>query len=240
MPADRGIAHGGDHVVAMAAEHEGGDVFDRDVEFLREEMTESRGVEHARHADDAVGRKTGGLLQRPHHRVERIGDADDEGVGRMRLDAGADRVHHLQVDAEQVVAAHAGLARHAGGDDDHVGAGDVGVGTRPRQLRVEALDRPGFGEVERLALRNAVDDVEQHDVAEFLHARPDAPASRRSGPPRSGQSSFAPWASSLVLAALRAARYGRCYRPIGLLVQAELLAKRGIRSGNMRMRPRTA
>ena len=87
----------------------------------------------------------------------------------MRLDAGADRVHHLQVDAEQVVAAHAGLPRHAGGDDDHVRAGDVGVGTRPRQLRVEALDRPGFGDVERLALRNAVDDVEEDDVAQFLH-----------------------------------------------------------------------
>ena len=88
--------------------------------------------------------------------------------GRMRLDAVADRVHHLQIDAEQVVAAHAGLARHAGGDDDDVGAGDVGVGARARELGVEALDRPGFGEIERLALRHAVDDVEQDDVAQFL------------------------------------------------------------------------
>ena len=108
------------------------------------------------------------FLQRPDHRVERIGDADDESVGRMRLDAGADRVHHLEIDAEQVVAAHAGLARHAGGDDDDVGAGDVGVGTGPRQLGVEAVDRRGFGEIERLALRNAVDDVEENDVAQFL------------------------------------------------------------------------
>ena len=41
-------------------------------------------------------------------------------------------VHHLEVDAEQIVAAHAGLARHAGGDDAHVGALDrlvvVGAG----------------------------------------------------------------------------------------------------------------
>ena len=58
-----------------------------------------------------------GLVQRPDHGVERIGDADDEGVGRVLLDALADRLHHLEVDAEQVVAAHAGLARHAGGDD---------------------------------------------------------------------------------------------------------------------------
>ena len=52
--------------------------------------------------------------------------------GRVLLDAGADLLHHLEIDAEQIVAAHAGLARHAGGDDADVGAVDrrVGVGAR--------------------------------------------------------------------------------------------------------------
>ena len=95
----------------------------------------------------------------------------DEGVGRVRLEAGADRLHHLEIDAEQVVAAHAGLARHAGGDDDDVGAGDRRIVARAGELGVEALDRAGFGEIERLALRHAVDDVEQDDVAEFLERR---------------------------------------------------------------------
>ena len=36
------------------------------------------------------------------------------------------------VDGEQILAAHAGLARHAGGDDDDVGAGDVGASRRCR------------------------------------------------------------------------------------------------------------
>ena len=40
----------------------------------------------------------------------------------------------------------------------------------PVDLGVEAFDRRGFGEVERLALRDAFDDVEQHDVAQFLQA----------------------------------------------------------------------
>ena len=31
--------------------------------------------------------------------------------GRVFLDAGADLLHHLEVDLEEVVAAHAGLAR---------------------------------------------------------------------------------------------------------------------------------
>ena len=40
----------------------------------------------------------------------------------------------------------------------------------PDELGVEALDRRGLDEVERLALRDAFGDVEQHDVAELLEA----------------------------------------------------------------------
>ena len=152
----------------MAAEHEGGDVLDRDVHLLGQEMAEARAVEHAGHADDHVMRQAGELAQRPHHRVERIGDADDEGVRAIGLDALADRRHHLEIDAEQIVAAHARLARHAGGDDHDIGARDVGVGVGALELRVEAFDRAGLGDVERLALRQALHDVEQHDVAQLL------------------------------------------------------------------------
>ena len=90
--------------------------------------------------------------------------------GRMLLDAVSDRFHDLEVDADQIVAAHAGLARHAGGDDDHVGAGDIGVVVRALVLGIEPVDRRGFGDVETLALRNTFRDVEEHDVAEFLQA----------------------------------------------------------------------
>ena len=40
----------------------------------------------------------------------------------------------------------------------------------PVKLGVEVVDRRGLRDVERLALRNAFDDVEQHDVAELLEA----------------------------------------------------------------------
>ncbi len=126
--------------------------------------------ENAGHADDLFGLEAGELLQRPHHRVERVGDADHEGVGRMLLDAVADGFHDLEVDADEVVAAHAGLAGHARRHDDHVRAGDVRVIVGALVLGVEAVDRRGFGDVETLALGNAFRDVEQHDVAEFLQA----------------------------------------------------------------------
>ena len=141
----------------------------RDPELLGEEVAEARAVEHAGHADDHVVRKAREFAQRPDHRVERIGDADDEGVGRMLTNAFADRLHHLQIDAEQIVAAHAGLAGDSGGDDAHVGALDVGIIRRALQLGVEVVDRPGLGDVERLALGHPLDDVEQDDVAELAH-----------------------------------------------------------------------
>ena len=40
----------------------------------------------------------------------------------------------------------------------------VGAGV----MRIEAVDRRGLGDVERLALRHALRDVEHHDVTEFL------------------------------------------------------------------------
>ena len=73
------------------------------------------------------GGKPDGLAQCPNHRVERVGDADHEGLGGVLLDALADRLHHLGVDADEVVAAHAGLARDASGDDDNIRAFDVGI-----------------------------------------------------------------------------------------------------------------
>jgi hypothetical protein len=113
-------------------------------------------------------REAGEFAQSPDHRVERVGDADNEGVRGMLLDALADGLHDLEVDAEQIVAAHARLARHAGGDDDHIGAGDVGIVVRALEIGVEALDWTALRNVESLALRNALGDVEQDDVAHFL------------------------------------------------------------------------
>ena len=110
-------------------------------------------------------------MQSPDHRIERIGDADDKGVRRILLDAGADRFHDLEVDAEQIVAAHPGLARHAGRHDDDIGAGDRLIAIRPRERRIETVDRTGLGKIERLALRRPFRDVEENDVAELLQRR---------------------------------------------------------------------
>ena len=44
----------------------------------------------------------------------------------------------------------------------------IGIGAG--QLGVEAVDRGGLGDVERLALRNALRDIEHHDIAKFFQS----------------------------------------------------------------------
>ena len=72
------------------------------------------------------------------------------------------------IDTDQIIAAHAGLARHACGHEDNVRAGDVGVVVGALHVGVEAFRGAGFGDVECLALRDTFGNVEHDDVTEVL------------------------------------------------------------------------
>ncbi|MNT81291.1 hypothetical protein D3C72_2208710 [compost metagenome] len=85
--------------------------------------------------------QTGELLQSPNHRIERVGDADDESVGSVFLDACADLFHDLQVDTKKIVAAHARLTRHTSGYDDNVCAFDCGIVICTGELRIKTVNR---------------------------------------------------------------------------------------------------
>ena len=167
----RGITDGGNHVVAVSAQNKRGDALDGDIEFLGEKIAKTRGIEHSRHADHLVGGKARAFLQRPDDDVERVGDADDEGVWSVFLDARADLGDDAQIDGKEVVAAHSGLAWHARGDDDDIRALDQSVIVSACHFGVRAMDRAGLREIKRLAARHPADDIEQGDVAELFHAR---------------------------------------------------------------------
>ena len=152
----------------MTAQHKGRHVLHRDVEFLGQEVAEARAVEHTGHAADLFRRQARELLQRPDHRVERVGDADDKGVGRIVADTFADGLHDLEVDAQEVIAAHARLARDTGGDDADIGARDVGVVVGALELGVEFLRRARLGNIQGFALWGSFGDVKEDDVAEFF------------------------------------------------------------------------
>src|SRR5690606_13261098 len=125
--AHRAVLDHRHHVVAVAAQHEGPHVAHRHAELLGHEVAEPAGVEHPGHPHHVALGAAGDLEHRVHHRVERVADHDDEGVGAGRLQVGGDVRHDLDVGVQQVVAAHARLAGDAGGDDHHVGPGHVVV-----------------------------------------------------------------------------------------------------------------
>ena len=77
-----------------------------------------------------------------------------------------DRPDDARVLREQVVAAHPGLAGEARGDDDDVAARGVGVVVRADHPGVVPDDRRRLGQVEALALGQALDDVDEDDVGE--------------------------------------------------------------------------
>src|SRR6185437_14777254 len=171
-PSYRGVAGQGHHSIAVAAEDERGHVLHADFQFFGNEGAEARGVEHAGHADYALALELTDLERRLRHRVERIGDHDQDAVGRVR-DHFADHVlHDLVVSVEQIVAAHARLPRNAGGDDHDVRVGGIGVIVGAENVRVPLFDRHRFQEIEAFALGHAFDDVDENNVRELFRGDP--------------------------------------------------------------------
>src|SRR5229473_7715478 len=157
-----GIARKRDHGVAVSTEDEGGYVLDADFEFHGDKSAEAGGVEHARHADDALTRKAAHLIGGLRHGVERIGDDDEDAVRRVVHDLADYVVHNFVVGIQKVVAAHAGLARNSGGDDDNVGASGVGVVVCADNIGIALLDRHGLVRVETFSLGDALHDVDEN------------------------------------------------------------------------------
>ena len=105
------------------------------------------------------------------HGVERIGDHDDDAVGRVLDDLFDDSFDDVVVGFEEIVAAHAGLARKTGGDDDDIAVGGAGIiagrGGDAGGVSVGFGDGRGFDHVESFAGWRAIENVGKDDVGEF-------------------------------------------------------------------------
>ena len=169
---DGRVAGERDHGVTVAAEDEGGDVFDADMQFFRDEGAEACGVKDACHSDDALTVEAGLLEGCLGHGIERVGDDDEDGFRRLRNNFRHHVGHDLVVGVEQVVAAHSWLAGQAGGDDDDVGVGGIGVVVGASDVDIAFFDGHGFEQVKRLPLGNALGDVDENNVGQFLGGDP--------------------------------------------------------------------
>src|SRR6185503_19591058 len=162
--ADRRRGHHGHHLVAVAAEHHGGHVLDRGAGLPGDEGREAGRVEDAGHAEDALLGTAGRALGHVTHRVERVRDDDQDRVRRGRDHLLGDLADDLLVRGHEVVAAHPGRAWQSGSDHDYLRARGLLVAVRADDVGLVAEHRAHLVDVERLALRQALLDVDEHDV----------------------------------------------------------------------------
>ena len=99
----------------------------------------------------------------------RVREDDEDSVGAVRNDLLRHAAHDGGVLGEEVVAAHARLARKPGRDHRDVGAFRKAVVVTADECRVEAVDGRAFPEVERLALGHAFHDVDEGDFVDDVH-----------------------------------------------------------------------
>ena len=148
------------------------DVTDRNIQFLGNESPETSRIEYTGHSDDAVFGELRHHQRHLRHGIERIGNGDDDCVRRLRNHFLGHFLDDRVILEHEVVAAHAGLTGQACCDDHHVGTGGRAVIVRAGQGYVVTFDRSGLKQVEGLALWNALHEVHEDDVAEFLFGSP--------------------------------------------------------------------
>ena len=72
----------------------------------------------------------------------------------------------MAVGAKQVVPAHARLARDTRRHDTDIGAGDIFILVGASHIAVKPFNRAGVRKIESFTLRQAIDDIEQHHIAQ--------------------------------------------------------------------------
>src|SRR5262249_21972126 len=133
---------------------------------------ETAGFEFHRHADYAFPRKSTELISSLRHRIERVRDHNQDAIRGVLHHFAHYGLHDPVIRVEQIVAAHAGLARDAGGNDDDVGIRRIFVVVRATDVGVTFFDRHRLKQVEALPLWHTLDYVDQDDVRQFLGRDP--------------------------------------------------------------------
>ena len=131
--------------------------------FSQERLVSSR-VENSRHSDHVRGRESGLFLHEVHHRVERIGDNDNERAWGVLFDTSSDLLDDVGVGLHEIITAHAGLTRKSRGHYTDVSARDIGDIVRSGYLEVETEYRREVREVECLSLRHPINHVKENYV----------------------------------------------------------------------------
>ena len=157
----------------MTAQHHCGYVIDRDVEFLRDKGAEAGGIQNASHADDAVFGEFGNHQCHMRHGIQRIGDHDDNRVGRNGDGLLSGGLDDFVVGEQKIVAAHTRFTGEAGRDDDDIRSGGGGVIVGAGDGNIKAFHGTGLQQVKAFPLGDTFGDVKKDDIAQFLFGGPE-------------------------------------------------------------------
>ena len=169
---DCGVADERDHQVAVTAKNEAAHVLHAHLQFLGNEALETAGIQNPSHADDPFAVETRQFISSLHHRIQRVGDYDENRLRRVSNHILDHIGHDLEIGVQQIVAAHAGLSRKAGRDNHDVAVGCVGVVVRAGDVDVGSFNGKSLLQIQRLALRHAFDYIDHHHVGQFLGHKP--------------------------------------------------------------------
>ena len=166
---DGAITHQWNHVVAVPAQHHGGDVLDRETRFQGHESPETCRIQDSRHSDDAVLGKAGDLLHHIHHCVQWVGDDDHEGIGRQVANLLGNALHDTGILVDKIVSAHSRTSWQTRRHDDDIGIGGRFIVIRTGEIDVVSVHGTRCQQIQRLALRDTLSDIDQDHIAKFLH-----------------------------------------------------------------------
>ncbi len=106
------------------------------------------------------------------HGVQRVADSDNDAVRRVRYGASGNVPHDLGIRSQKIIPAHPGFPRNARGNDDDIRAGRVLIVVGPDNVAVIAFDGTRLEHVQRLSLRDTLEDVDHYHVRQLAIYQP--------------------------------------------------------------------
>src|SRR5206468_1778923 len=122
--------------------------------------------------DHTVPGKPAGMEGNMAHGVQRVADSDNDAVRRVRYGASGNVPHDLGIRSQKIIPAHPGFPRNARGNDDDIRAGRVLIVVGPDNVAVIAFDGTRLEHIQRLSLRDTLEDVDHYHVRQLAIYQP--------------------------------------------------------------------
>src|SRR5215831_19221984 len=112
------------------------------------------------------------LLSHVDHSIERVGDDNHIGIGRVLYQVRDYCTDDFGVGMEQVIATHPRLAGHTSRDHYNIGIRRIGIVIRPHQAAVKVLQRGTLSQIKGFALWHTLNNIDQDHITQFLRRSP--------------------------------------------------------------------